>query len=229
MFPDGFRWAMCHQNTTKLLGLAFGIPLQFYSLCVAINTDRFLARRNAALRQGMFPGILLISRDCVHGDDVAWVNMFREGNGAIYRLLDNLERFSRMPIRLACSGHGGLITDPQQAFASAIERYERWLADPAKIAWHTCKRIFSYALMIENGLDQEAIALYLLALPWFLDFCRWMLDSEPIDCIHPLIDELLRVRAVQWEGKRLVCATPFNSPAVNWWGNVPTRPQHWGK
>ena len=100
---------------------------------------------------------VFIFGDAVHGDDVAWINPYREGAGALDRTLESLDRLGSLPIRWACSGHGPAIEDPLAAIDAARRRYEKWLGDPKKAAWHGCKRIFSYALMLRDGLDEAEV------------------------------------------------------------------------
>jgi hydroxyacylglutathione hydrolase len=55
---------------------------------------------------------VFIFGDAVHGDDVAWINPYREGAGAVVRALESLDRLASLPVRWACSGHGPAIEDP---------------------------------------------------------------------------------------------------------------------
>ncbi|MGH3088002.1 MAG: MBL fold metallo-hydrolase, partial [Rubrobacteraceae bacterium] len=84
---------------------------------------------------------VLIGGDLFHPDDVAWINPFREGAGAIQRAIESLEKLARLKIAWACSGHGTPIEDPKAAIDAARNRYETWLEEPEKVAWHGCKRI----------------------------------------------------------------------------------------
>ena len=112
---------------------------------------------------------VFIFEDAVH-DDVAWINPYREGAGALERTAESLDRLARLPIRWACSGHGPAIEDPLAVIDGARRRYDKWLSDPQKAAWHGCKRIFSYALMLRDGLDKAEVTDYLLGCPWFQDY-----------------------------------------------------------
>lgn len=170
---------------------------------------------------------VMIWGDVAHADDVSWINIFREGAGAMHRLMDTLEMLVRLPIKQAFSGHGPAIADPQAAISAALKRYERWLLDPQKIGWHACKRIFAYALMIYPDMTEAGVRDYLLKRsPWFIDYSRYSFHCEPEAFIQPLVDELLRSGAAEWRAGTLVACTPHNIPAPHW-PTAPTSLHNW--
>lgn len=170
-------------------------------------------------------GVLILG-DAAHGDDVAWLNPYREGTGAMLRALETLDHLSRLPVRRAFSGHGPAIEDPIAVFDAARRRYEKWLEDPEKACWHGCKRIFAYALMIYCGLAGDEVRPYLFRCPWFGDFARHGFDVEPDDLVQPLLAEMIRSKAAGWQGERLVALPPHNPPTLNW-ASGPTKPKDW--
>jgi hydroxyacylglutathione hydrolase len=68
--------------------------------------------------------------------------------------MESVERLAGLNARWACSGHGPAIVEPERALDAARERYEGWLERPESAAWHACKRIAAYALMIRDGLPE---------------------------------------------------------------------------
>jgi hydroxyacylglutathione hydrolase len=168
---------------------------------------------------------VLILGDAVHGDDVAWINPFREGVGALQRTLETLDKLASLPVRLAYSGHGAPIEDLGAAIDAARRRYAKWLDDPQKVHWHACKRIFAYALMLGGGLSEE-VDSYLLRCPWFNDLARHGFEVEPKDFVEPLIAEMLRSGAAGWQDGKLVVLAPHNSPPAGW-PHTPSRPRNW--
>ena len=171
---------------------------------------------------------ILILGDAVHGDDVAWINPFREGIGALQRALESLDMLANLPVRRAYSGHGAAIEDLGAAIDGARRRYTKWLVDPQKAHWHGCKRIFAYALMIGGGLSEKEVRPYLLGCPWFVDYARHGFSIEPEDFVEPLLAEMLRSGAAGWQGEKLVVLAPHSSPPAGW-PSAPTRPKDWPK
>ena len=174
---------------------------------------------------------ILICGDAVHKDDVAWLNPFREGVGAVERAMDSLERLLRLGARWACSGHGKPMSDSSTALRRALQRYERWLEEPERAAWHGMKRIFAYALMIEGGLSEEEVTTYLLSSPWFTDYSAHVFGLAPEALVAPLLQEMQRSEAAAWrraaEGRRLIALAPHQPPER--WRPEHTRPCAWPK
>lgn len=174
---------------------------------------------------------VLICGDAVHGDDVGWINVLREGPTAMDNAIATVERLAALPVRWACSGHGPPMASPSAAFAAALRRYERWRHDPQRVAWHACKRIFTYHLMLQHGMTMGEIDTYLRTCPWYLDFCRNVFHSDPEAFIPQLMNELLRSQAAEWQHERLVPAAPYTPPAPDWLrapGRVCDWPPHFG-
>jgi hydroxyacylglutathione hydrolase len=168
----------------------------------------------------------LICGDVVHSDDVAWLCTFREGVGALQRMLETFDKLTRLPLRVACSGHGPLIEQPLAAFDAARRRYEKWLHEPEKVGWHACKRIFAYALMLKGGIPADEVAPFLLQRGWFLDYARYVFRTEPADFVQPLLQEMLRSGAAGWRDGCLVALTPF-TPVPPDWACDTMRPRYW--
>lgn len=171
---------------------------------------------------------VLICGDVFHRDDVAWLGIFREGAGAIYRILETLDRLAHLPLRLAYSGHGPVIENPHASIDAARRRYEKWLQEPEKLAWHACKRIFTYALMLTRGMqdDETTLTHYLLQQPWYLDYTRSIFRCDPTTFVPTFRQELLRAKAVGKQGERLIVLTPYNPPPADW-SPQHARPREW--
>jgi hydroxyacylglutathione hydrolase len=167
----------------------------------------------------------LICGDAVHGDDVGWVSPYCEGIGALQRAMASLDRLAALNPRWACSGHGAPMKKPLAAIDAARRRYERWLADPTKPAWHACKRAVSYNLMLADGLHAADIAPFLLRQPWFQDCARRSFGLDPADFVQPLLDEVVRSGACTWRDGRLVPTAPYNYNPT--WRPATPRPRDW--
>jgi hydroxyacylglutathione hydrolase len=169
---------------------------------------------------------ILIAGDTFHTDDVAWLNIFREGAPAIYSMINTLEQLQRLPLRTAYSGHGPANNQPVPTLEDALRRYERWIKQPERVGWHACKRIFTYALMLTNGMEQSEISAYLVNCDWFQDYSRHIFHTAPMDFVQPLVDELIRAQAAYWENGRLIPYAPYNPPPPAWLASIP-KPQDW--
>ena len=171
---------------------------------------------------------VLICGDIVHSDDVAWLNVFREGTGVLQRAMDTLDKLAKLPIRQAYSGHGPAIDDPLTSINAARRRYEKWQGDPEKLGWHACKRIFIYALMLSEGMTIDEVRTYLLHSPWFYDYSRYIFRCKPADFVAPLLREVERSGAGYWHDGKLLPTMAYTIPAPNW-SSGPTKPRDWPK
>lgn len=159
---------------------------------------------------------ILIAGDLFHQSDIGWLNIFREGGGAIHRSMESLERLSTLPIRKAYSGHGPEITDPQASINAAWHRLEKWLTMPEKVYWHACKRIFSFTLIIKNGLAEKELESYLLQCGWFQDFALHAFRIQSDAFVQILLDEMIRSGAAKWQDGRLLAAASYEAPNDEW-------------
>ncbi len=169
---------------------------------------------------------VLLAGDTVHADDIAWLNLFREGASAAYIMLTTLDKLAQLPLTISYSGHGAITDKPLQRIDEARRRYERWLTQPERVGWHAVKRIFSYALMLYDGMDREAIGTYLLEAPWYQDYCAHTFRTDPVDFIQPLLDEIERSGAGYWQNGTLYATAPHRVPPREWVSNVP-HPENW--
>ena len=164
---------------------------------------------------------ILLCGDAIHRDDVPWISIYREGAGALERALESLERLARLPVRWACSGHGPAIENPAAAIETGLRRFERWLTQPENMGWHTCKRVFTYALMLTDGMAAADIPAYLLRCGWYGDTVLGIFHTDPAEFVAPLLVEMVRSGAAAWRDDRLVPTAPYVSPPPGWIVHIP--------
>lgn len=168
----------------------------------------------------------LVLGDVLHADDVGWLAPLRAGAAAIRAARATVERLAGLDARIAWSGHGPPIDDPPAAFAAALRRLDRWIADPERAAWHACKRILSSALMIAGGVAEAELTPFLLRLPWFRDHAEQAFGLTPEGFVAPLLEEMLRSGAARWRDHRLEAAAAHD-PVPPGWPPGPARPADW--
>lgn len=159
-------------------------------------------------------------------NDIGWLNIFREGVSSIQRSMESLDRLSMLRIQHAYSGHGPKMENPLVAIDAAKVRFEKWLRMPEKVSWHACKRIFSFTLIIKNGLSKGGIDNYLLKCGWFQDFARYSFQLQPEEFIQILLDEMIRSGAASWHNNHLIATTQYQAPQKKWM-NKNIKPKDW--
>jgi len=163
---------------------------------------------------------LLVAGDALHAGDVGWLNVALDGPQAAEAALQTVEALSRLPVRLALSGHGPPITDPPAAFAAARSRYEWMEADPERAGRHACKRILAFALMIHGGIP------LLAGRAWLHDHAARVFGVSAQSLAADLLADMHRAGAVEERDGRLVCRTPHERPAAGW-RRAPGYPRDW--
>jgi len=115
------------------------------------------------------------------------------------------------------------VTDPARAIAAALERYERWLADPESAAWHALKRLCVSGLML-HPLDATTAEADLASAQWLRDYAQAALARDPAEVASRLLADLGRTGAIELRSGRLGAAVAHVAPD----GPVPASaiPQH---
>jgi len=163
---------------------------------------------HTATQIGLLREDVLICGDAMTQTDVGWLDLDADPR-ALEQSEATIEHIAGLGLRLALPGHGPAITDVPAALAKARRRLAGFRADPTRIAWHACKRIFTHALIMTGGLPRDAVASYLDACPWFHDHARRAFGVAP-DTFRPmLLDEMVRSGAAGWADECLVPTGPF--------------------
>ena len=170
-------------------------------------------------------GVLVLG-DALHDDDIGWLNPYREGADSLDRAAETIERLAALPARIGFSGHGPAIENLPAALDRARRRLASWRAEPERIAWHACKRIFSHALMLTDGLMEAALAPTLLAAPWFRNHAEYAFGLTPEAFIPVLMAEMLRSGAAEWRDSRLSATAAHATPQPDW-PFAATNPADW--
>ncbi|MFE6551088.1 hypothetical protein ACFVHS_22195 [Streptomyces sp. NPDC057746] len=107
--------------------------------------------------------------------------------------------------------HAGATTaDPDAAFAAALRRAQRFVDDPEGGVWYGARRIFTFALMIRDGIPADRAETYLYARAWLRDAAR-LLGRTPGTLAAELIDAMPDSGAVVLRVGR-VCAAAEYTP-----------------
>ena len=167
---------------------------------------------------------LLVAGDVFHADDVGWLDPHCPGS--LQAATATMDRLAALPLAAAYSGHGGPIFDPAGALGSAQRRLSGWGETPRRMAWHGVKRVFAYALMIEDGIPDGALMAYLSSCPWFHDYAAQSFAMPDAEFAGLLLAEMLRAEAARWQDGVLRATAPFVPPSKGW-SNAPTTPAQW--
>ena len=156
---------------------------QWTVLAVPGHTPGHLALWNADHR-------ILVAGDTLSSYDVGWVNIMREGTGALDRALTSLLRLRDLDARLILPGHGPIITDPATALDKAVDRIRRQRADLDLAVGYGARRILAFALMIRGGMRIVDLDEYLTDRGWTHDAAE-LLGITVEEFIRSLVDGMV--------------------------------------
>jgi glyoxylase-like metal-dependent hydrolase (beta-lactamase superfamily II) len=152
---------------------------------------------------------VLIAGDAILASDVAWINPFLDGAEALETAIATVERIGLLDARVAVAGHGEVIEDVGSCVSRSLERLRLWRQDPARMAFHGCRRVFGFALMIHGGIARSELLPYLLARRWVQDFAPLAGVSAEEFAVR-IVSDLQGSGAACWEHDRLVSTVPHN-------------------
>ncbi|HEY4025489.1 MAG TPA: MBL fold metallo-hydrolase [Candidatus Dormibacteraeota bacterium] len=148
---------------------------------------------------------VLVAGDAILANDVAFINPFLDGAEALETAISSVERIGRLDARLAVAGHGEVIEDVGGCVKRSLERLRLWRHDPARMTFHSCRRVFGFALMIHGGFVRSELRPYLLARRWVHDFAP-LAGLSPEEFAERMVSDLAGSGAARWERDRLVSA-----------------------
>lgn len=168
----------------------------------------------------------LVLGDALHDADLGWVSPYREGADSLRRAAETVERLARLGARVGFSGHGPAIADVDAAVERARRRLRSWTETPEAMAWHACKRVFSHALMLADGMTEPAALAYLEGAPWSRDHAERGFGLSPREFAPRLLAEMVRSGAAAWRDGKLAPTAPYRAPPPGW-ATAPTAPADW--
>lgn len=169
---------------------------------------------------------ILIGGDVVHENDVGWLNSWLEGADSVDVALSTLARLEQLAPAIVLPGHGHPITDVPVALHKARTRLERWRHDAEGAAWHAAKRIFAFALMINDGIADTAVAAYLESSPWLMEMAATPFGVDQETMQRLVVEEMLRSGAATVRAGQMM-AVGEHIPPTRGWNSSPVLPSEW--
>jgi glyoxylase-like metal-dependent hydrolase (beta-lactamase superfamily II) len=153
---------------------------------------------------------VLIAGDAILASDVAWINPLLDGADALEKAIATVERIGALDARVAVAGHGAIIDDVGGCVRGTLERLQLWRQDPVRMAFHGCRRVFGFALMIHGGFARTELIPYLLARRWIRDFAP-LAHLSPEEFAERIVSDLVGSGAARWQNDRLFSTVPHTA------------------
>lgn len=146
---------------------------------------------------------LLISSDTLWESDMAVMNVRVEGSGALFAMMDSLEKLAQLDVKIAYPGHGAPFTNMHAALARAKKRLKGFLENRQSVGNDLIKKIIVYTLMMKRQVEAEGFFSYLMSTPWFVETTDFYFEGEYRRKYEEILASFLRRGIVQREGGKL--------------------------
>jgi glyoxylase-like metal-dependent hydrolase (beta-lactamase superfamily II) len=151
---------------------------------------------------------LLAVGDALTDFDIGMVNIALDGPEAARAALHSIERLTELGPRVLLPAHGPIPTNTVECLFHARRRARRLVDDYDGALWYFARRVFSYQLMLRDGMPLADVEPYLRVRPWLVDAAR-LLRRERDSFIEELVDSMLRSGAMYLSDGRLNTATEY--------------------
>ncbi len=110
---------------------------------------------------------VLISSDSLWENDVPVMTLRVEGSGALFSMLESLEKIAALDVRVAYPGHGKPFSDVKAAIEKSRKKISAYLECRERIGDDLLKKIIVYTLLMERSVPEETFFRKLLGTHWF--------------------------------------------------------------
>ena len=145
--------------------------------------------------------------------DALWENgfglIFQELFGQAGGFADTratLEAISRLDVATVIPGHGAPFGDVGRSLATAFQRLDAYVRDPAKLARHALKVMLSFSLMIQRRMALVELPQFLAERPIYGHINQRFLHLPETELREYLVRDLERAGALKLEDGWLLAA-----------------------
>lgn len=138
----------------------------------------------------------LISADAMWQGDMGVINPIVEGDDALERAVETLERIDRLDVKTVYPGHGPIITRPKPVIARLLRKLDRYARDPARMHIDHAKKMISYVFLTKGGMKEDGFFDYLMNSVWYPELVDRYFNAAYDDFYRTVIDEVLRSRMI---------------------------------
>ncbi len=110
---------------------------------------------------------LLISSDTLWERDMAAMVVRVEGSGALFHMLESLDKIESLDVERVYPGHGSPFLDFKKALLRSRRRIESYLRDPAFLGNDLIKKILVYTLLMRKQVKDTEFFPLLMDSRWY--------------------------------------------------------------
>ncbi len=144
---------------------------------------------------------ILLSSDALWDGDLGVLTPRIEGLDCVFRALASLDRLAELNPGIIYPGHGGPITQVEEALEGARSRLRGYLEDPRSQGRDQIKKIIVFTLLMKGGLPACSLFDNIMEAPWFGETAALFFGNErPRPIFDQVVEELIKNGTVIAEG-----------------------------
>jgi glyoxylase-like metal-dependent hydrolase (beta-lactamase superfamily II) len=138
----------------------------------------------------------LFSADVIWQGDMGVINPIVEGDDALERAMQTLDRLARMAIETVYPGHGSIIAKPQPVISRLQRKLERFAKDPMAMHMDHMKKMIAYILLTKGGMPEAAFFDYLMNGLWYPKLVQRYYDSAYQAAYQSAMEQTVRSKMI---------------------------------
>ena len=138
----------------------------------------------------------LVSGDVIWNGDFGVINPEIEGSSAPFNAIASIKKLMPYRIRALYPGHGPPAFNIEENLQRALERLDSFLADPRLMAYHFLKRVFIFALMMQDGIPEVELAGFMRSAAGYTHYAERYCQGDIDRMLAELLDDLVARGAV---------------------------------
>jgi glyoxylase-like metal-dependent hydrolase (beta-lactamase superfamily II) len=133
--------------------------------------------------------------------DMGVINPLVEGDDALERAIETLERIARLDVETVYPGHGPVITSPKPVIERLQRKLDRYQKEPKLMHDDHLRKMIAYIILLRDGVREADFFAYLMASVWYPKLVDRYFDSAYDEVYRTTIESVLRSRmAVREDG-----------------------------
>lgn len=109
----------------------------------------------------------LISSDALWENDLPAITIRIEGSGALFAVLESLDKIAALDVKTVFPGHGKPFGDVKKAISKSRKKAEKYLENSEKVGEDLIKKICVYTVMMRKSVDEERFFSQLMDTHWY--------------------------------------------------------------
>lgn len=144
----------------------------------------------------------LFSSDALWHGDMGVINPVVEGDDALDRAVETLERISALEIEIVYPGHGPAIANPAPVLKRVLTKLGRYRSSPELMHMDHLRKMIAYIILTRGSVPADAFLAYLQDTVWFRTIVDRYFGGRYEETYRSTMESALRNRMIEDSGGR---------------------------